>query len=175
MQQTVPSNKKTYVKSKIAVGLVVLIIAGFFAYKYSYIYIERRKYDRATVAINKVADDLRAQGINTEFSRGCQKAEGVFGPGALSCSVGISYTGDEKNTIPSEVLNKFTKSMSMTIFKLKSDLFIKSSAEISGGPNVYTLLENGMECNLRYSPQISGDISYEINFVCVKDSRFKII
>lgn len=175
MQQVAKSKTSTHKKLKIVLGLIALLVAGFFIYKYTYIYVERRKYDQAAVAINKVAADLRAEGINTEFSKGCGKNQEVFGEGALNCSTGITYSSDSKENRIREILISFMKYMKDTGFVMKNGSLDPNSSPILTGSSEYTLVTNPLNCSLFFSTtDISSKEKNQIDLYCAATSMYKL-
>ncbi len=172
--------KKFYrnIKHKRLLGFTIFataLIFGFFVYKYAYIHLERRKYDQATVAIQKVAADLRAQGIETTFSRGCQHAEGVFGPGALSCSVGIDYRGNEEITHVKDVEKKLLNIILKLSFKYEteSNSFYTLEPRPTGTSN-YSLPGNKLICSLTFDNNVTEAALYSFEFTCGDNSAFNL-
>lgn len=153
--------------------LTALLIAGYFVYKYTYIYLERRKYDQAAVAIQKVAADLRVQGIVTEFSRGCSNNIEVYGAGSLSCSVGLKFTA--KDALASDNMKHFTDKITTTNFKIiNNGIKPGENGNITTGISTYTLKNSNLICNLQYDNNIPEDSTYYISFDCAAPSKFNI-
>jgi len=168
-------NRFRHKKLVMAVCLVALLVVGFFVYKYSYIYLERKKYTQAEVAINKVADDLRSQGINTKFSRGCGRTQTVSGPGAIICSSGILYKGDEANLKSEDAVSAFASSVKDNNFTYnKSFNTSYTTYPQPTGISVYSLAESTLQCQIKLDSTWPTDARYAIILECSDGSRFNL-
>ncbi|CAN5375702.1 hypothetical protein BH10PAT3_BH10PAT3_7290 [soil metagenome] len=153
-------------------AVVVFLIGGFYIYKYSYIYVERRKYDKATVAINKVADDLRAQGINTEFSRGCSNNIELQGLGSVSCAVIITMSDDNTEQEQHSLLKKYLTVLKENRFDLtKRGSMSLSTEPVLSGISGYANNNLDLDCTMQY---INNKLSHIIIFKCGGPSHFKL-
>ncbi len=161
-------------KLLLIVGLILGLLVGYFAYKYIYIYTERRKYNRATVAIQKVAADLRAQGIETEFSRGCGKNQDVYGFGALSCNVSIVYSGDENIRKVAEVSNNFVTLSEKHNFNYDKTYNYSFSINPPSGSSVYRLNDSNLQCQITFTNNWSEDTTYTTKLHCNDNAKFKL-
>ena len=167
------TNEGSHTKLKIfGIALLVLVL-GFFIYKYTYIYLERRKYAQAEQAIIKVADDLRAQGVVTEFSKGCGRNQGVFGPGALSCSIILSSAGSTVDSSESSVYRAIGSSAIIQGFKLKeSNDFIVSDKLTTNHTIEFIFSKNNLGCEL-FNDHTNRD-KFIVYFSCLEHLKFKI-
>ncbi|MDB5183056.1 MAG: hypothetical protein JWO47_840 [Candidatus Saccharibacteria bacterium] len=170
--QQVAKPKKGYKRLKIAGSLILLLIAGFFVYKYSYIHIERRKYDQATVAINKVAADLRAQGIETTFSRGCQFSNPESSTGSLGCSVNLVYSSNQSAKESADVLVKMYTSLKSQKAIFADNINDKSFNSKNDFSVDFKFTSINLSCNISYSDHSQND--YSTGVYCGSLSRFPI-
>lgn len=171
----VASQKSGHLKLKIFLGVVALLVAGYFVYKYSYIYFERRKYDKATAVIQKVADDLRAQGIETTFSRGCHHNQGKFDVGALNCGVTAEYQELSKENMTRKVLGAFELTLKTNGLVKNSSLLDSNNSPLDTGSVTYTGNTNGLTCSLFYTTVESGETKNDqIGFSCGNVSKFSL-
>ncbi len=166
--QAAASHKKLKI---FGIALLVLVL-GFFIYKYTYIYLERRKYDQAEQAIHKVADDLHAQGIETEFSKGCVFANVEFGTGPLSCSVQINYPSRFVKYDAAETFNKFNNSLIANSFLSITESQNSSTSSETIPSKNYRLKNNDLVCDLYYTKHSSEE--YLVGASCGKISKFSI-
>lgn len=173
MQQTVPA-KKSYRKFEIVLGVIALLVAGYFIYKYTYIYTERRKYDQAEVSIKKVAEDLRKQGINTEFSKGCSRDQAKFDTGALHCSVGIFLNKSLEIQKAKLYIDIFNEVITSSGYDEIDEGINTNALNLYDGMNTYNNSEKDMSCNLVYSTYDldNKQNTSKIDFYCIKNSRF---
>lgn len=147
-----PSFGKLRHKKLVAVVIIAaLLVAGYFMYKYAYIYTERRKYDQAAVAIQKVADDLRSSGIETEFSRGCAKSDAKFNSGSLFCGVSITHKSDPQNDSPVEITRKFMNVLQSSGFKRSSGELDYTNTPFNPGVSLYSHASFEQSCSLEYA------------------------
>jgi hypothetical protein len=152
------------------VGLIISLLVGYFAYKYIYIYTERRKYDQATVAIQKVAADLRAQGIETTFSRGCGKNQDVYGFGGISCNTGITLKST--NNISSiKTVDSFKSDIIKHKFILTHNGINTSDNKLNSGTSSFSLPGSKLYCGLTYS---STEETSQFDFGCGNSAKFQL-
>lgn len=160
-------------KTKLLLILVVIGLASWFGYKYTYIFLERRKYARAETALRKVADDLRAQGIETTFSRGCTYKNQVFSIGEIEgCNQSITYSGYNSKNIPGEYYAKFLESLKKVNAVFKSINTNSSLSAVDGHSENLSLPSLKMNCELYYSPHLQDN--YWIGLSCGGPSNFKL-
>ena len=166
-------NAPQYKKNKLVIALILiaLLIASYFVYKYTYILVERRKYDKATVAIQKVADDLRSEGIETKFSRGCSRNIEVYGKGSLTCDVNISYENDESTYSSKLFLKTIKYILDKNSFIKKSGTFRIEDTSPTSGISTYTYL-NDQQFSLQYDKTYNNNNNYKVIFSFDKNSRF---
>lgn len=167
---------KGHKKLKIFLATIALLVVGFFLYKYAYIFIERQKYNQAEQAISRVADDLRAQGIDTTPYKSCEHAQVKYGAGFLTCSVGIVYEGNEEiiGVSIKEPLEKFIASIDKQKFESfgTSDELNPTSHPIVVGTSNYSLSKSKLGCGLSYDKFDDSEPPYTLRFGCGKYSRF---
>lgn len=156
-------------------GLVALLVLGYFVYKYTYIYTERRKYAAAEVAIQKVAADLRSQGIETEFSRGCGRTQEVYGKGSLTCSVSIIFKGDTAKYDVQWINNILSPSLVKNGFIYQSSYNTSfSTSPQPKGASVYRLSGIPMVCNVQLNSTFDIDSKYQVDVYCGQPAKFDI-
>lgn len=171
MQMATPPLKRSRKRLLIAFVVLGLLVASFFIYKYTYIHIERAKYDKAAAAINKVADDLRAQGIETEFSKGCNKSIAVYGDGSTSCFEEVSITGNKDTARAS--LGALTSSVRKNGFTLTSSNGVSADdIDIKTGTMVYSLLSSALQCRVKYSTP--DETTSLIALSCGRPEKYKL-
>lgn len=171
----VASLKSGHLKLKIFLGVIALLVAGYFVYKYSYIYLERRKYNKATVVIQKVADDLRAQGVQTTPYTECTRAQAKFNTGSISCYTGIAYKGEDDKIVIKVTLENFIKAITLQDFSLKDSGGLNpSSTPIIQNTSSYTMKNSTLNCGLTYSKEDDLLSQYDLTFECGKSSKFKL-
>ena len=175
MQQST-SGVRRHSKSKILLIIAAALMVGFFAYKYSYIYLERQKYNKVEVDISKVADALRSQGIETTPFENCERAQVKFGKGFLSCHVGIVYEGSDERLTVKEPLEKFMKSVNTYGFVSVGvdDELNPTRHPIVVGSLSYFLDSTDLGCSLSYDKVDDSDPPYTLIFSCGKSSKFAI-
>lgn len=155
--------------------ITLLVVASYFIYKYTYIYVERRKYDVATVAIQKVASDLRAQGIETEFSKGCGRTQEVYGKGSLTCSAGITYKNPISSRTATDILLTFSNVMSTNKFIYVNGPLKPGSPIPLTSSSHFNLKDNPLPCNLVFSTFDSDTQTInQFDLYCGKPSKFSI-
>lgn len=159
-------------KTKLLLILVVIGLASWFGYKYTYIFLERRKYARAETALRKVADDLRAQGIETTFSRGCGRTQVVYGQGWQTCSVGITTTNPLKNDELSMTISKFTETLSEKKFTLLRESNSINNSLSPSGDNRYSESVSKLPCSLSVRLTAPGFSNVDVG--CGRHSNFKL-
>lgn len=137
---------------------------------------ERRKHDQASVAINKVADDLSAQGIETRAYKSCQRAQVKFGKGFLTCSTGIIYDGNDSVLSVKEPLEKFISFIENWDFRPSgtADELNPTRHPIVVGTLNYVLYESPLRCGLSYDKVDDSSAPYTLSFGCSKYSKFAI-
>lgn len=171
----VASQKSGHLKLKIFLGVIALLVAGYFVYKYSYIYLERRKYDKATVVIQKVADDLRAQGVQTTPYTECTRAQAKFNTEWISCYTGLTYDGVESDIGIADTLKKFINSMKLRDFTLINSGGVNPTGNpIETGTSVYRLKQSELQCRLIYSKEDENAPDYQLNLECGEHAQFVI-
>lgn len=158
---------KKHKKLIIIAGLLLLIVIGFFAYKYIYIYTERKKYDKASTAIQKVASDLKRKGILSTYIKACGKTQGEFNSGVTVCSVGITYTGD--------LIVDYFKTKTEFIESVNQNDFYPTGTKIAGQTE-YRLKNSTLPCTLINSgPDTDPKTSYiSLDLSCGSNSKFKL-
>lgn len=170
------TRKVGHKKLKIFGIALLVIILGFFIYKYTYIYLERQKYEKAELAINKVADDLRAQGVETTPFKNCERAQVKFGEGFISCHVGIIYEGNDGILTIKEPLEKFIKSAVGAEFEYTGGGELSPTRHpIVVGDQAYILRGSKLGCSLSYDKQDDLMPDYSLTLSCGRSSKFKIL
>ena len=154
---------------------LLVVVGGYFVYKYSYIYLERKKYSQAEVAIKKVAADLEAQGIKTEFSKGCQNTQTVIGKGTTYCSTYVVYNGNQTTNDVKDVVKNLVSLLSKYGFTLDTKYHESYSIEPApDGTAVYTYPDNSLQCRLTLSNSWSENSLYTIQFGCSDGTKFSL-
>jgi hypothetical protein len=170
------TKKGGHKKLIILLSIIALLASGFFVYKYTYIFLERRQYKTAEAAIAKVADDLRTQGIETAPFKNCEHAQVKYGEGFLTCQVGIIYKGSEEKIGVKEPLEKFIASIDKQGFGStgSSDDPNPTGHPIITGTLSYILGESKQSCGLTYDKADDLSPPYTLDFGCSKSSRFAL-
>lgn len=152
---------------------LLVVVGGYFVYKYSYIYLERKKYSQAEVAIKKVAADLEAQGIKTEFSKGCVYQNPESMSGKVGCSVSVNYIGTDNVASAINIFSvylKATKDLDMSSFDSTS---IKSAAlDNSSYSREISVQGSNLICSVYYSSH--GKNEYWVGLSCGSIPKYKL-
>ncbi len=158
----------------IFLGLIVLLCGSFFIYKYVYIYTERKKYDSATVTLQKVADDLRTQGIETQFSKGCGKNIQLNNSGPTICSISLTHKSEGTSSLQLTRTDNFSKALIQNGFKIKRDGLHRSDVVPLGGYSIFSYGVPGDNYVLQFSPSDKDNGSYSLILSYTKNVKFKL-
>lgn len=163
-------------KLMLLVFALLVIIGGYFAYKYAYIYVERRKYTQAEVAIRRVASDLEAQGLITEFSKGCSKDQGKNNTGSIFCAISIFYNGDQQKDSIKNTSIIYNNALKNNDFNINAGYAKSLSIDpLPTGMALFNLPgSNALQCQLNYNSNWESDGTYSIGFSCYHNERFKL-
>lgn len=175
MKQLLSQNKK-HTKLLLFLGVIILLISSYFIYKYTYIYTERRKYDQAEISIKKVADDLRKQGIETEFSKNCSRDQAKNDTGALHCSVGIFYENVNDELEIKSDLNNFILVINAQGYNLISGSINIAESPLQDSISQYASLKTNDACLLiKSTDEINTTKKInKIAFYCGNYSKFTL-
>jgi len=154
----------------IACSLILIIIAGFFVYKYTYIYMERKKFDKAEAALEKIATALAIQNITPSLTNGCGRIQNVYVSGALYCSNTLEVTGDPKGEAYKSLGGELLKNG----FSLDGNSQFRVNIPIDSSQSEgFILTETGQPCTLQYD---LVDATSSISSIsCGNKVKFKIL
>lgn len=160
-------------KLKVLAATLLVMVGGYFVYKYSYIYLERRKYSQAEVAIKKVAADLEAQGIRTEFSKGCQESETVFQHGPTTCSIVLTNVANLNIDLNISTAKEFINGLNSADFTSAN---IDVNHLVTNEEYVkLTSLGNSLPCSVFFSSMDSSGVQLgKIELSCGKPEKFAL-